>query len=72
MAHGLIEDRDRNLVVAIVVEDNKVAGHDLVVLAEPPPPAGQVWGVTRVNSTNILNEGLRIGETGRWMNSKVK
>jgi hypothetical protein len=25
-----------------------------------------------VNSTNVLDEGLRIGETGRWMNSKVK
>jgi hypothetical protein len=28
--------------------------------------------VTRVNLTNILNEGLRIGEIGRRMNSKVK
>jgi hypothetical protein len=28
--------------------------------------------VTRVNSTNVLDEGLRIGGTGRWMNSKVK
>jgi hypothetical protein len=28
--------------------------------------------VTRVNSTNLLNEGLRIGEIGRRMNSKVK
>jgi hypothetical protein len=27
--------------------------------------------VTRVNSTNVLNEGLRIGEIGRQMNSKV-
>jgi hypothetical protein len=26
----------------------------------------------RVNSTNVLNEGLRIGEIGRRMNSKVK
>jgi hypothetical protein len=25
----------------------------------------------RVNSTNVLNEGLRIGEVGRRMNSKV-
>jgi hypothetical protein len=31
----------------------------------------EVW-VTRVNSTNVLNEGLRIGEIGRRMNSKVK
>jgi hypothetical protein len=28
--------------------------------------------VTRVNSTNVLDEGLRIGEIGRQMNSKVK
>jgi hypothetical protein len=28
--------------------------------------------VTRGNSTNVLNEGLRIGEIGRRMNSKVK
>jgi hypothetical protein len=28
--------------------------------------------VTRVNSTNVLDEGLRIGETGCRMNSKVK
>jgi hypothetical protein len=27
--------------------------------------------MTRVNSTNVLDEGLRIGETGRRMNSKV-
>jgi hypothetical protein len=26
----------------------------------------------RVNSTNVLDEGLRIGEVGRLMNSKVK
>jgi hypothetical protein len=28
--------------------------------------------VTRVNSTNVLDEGLRIREIGRRMNSKVK
>jgi hypothetical protein len=28
--------------------------------------------VTRANSTNVLDEGLRIGEIGRRMNSKVK
>jgi hypothetical protein len=28
--------------------------------------------VTRVNLTNVLDEGLRIGEIGRRMNSKVK
>jgi hypothetical protein len=30
------------------------------------------YGVTRVNSTNVLVEGLRIGEIGHRMNSKVK
>jgi hypothetical protein len=33
---------------------------------------GSLLWVTRVNSTNVLDEGLRIGEIGRWMNSKVK
>jgi hypothetical protein len=28
--------------------------------------------LTRVNSANVLDEGLRIGERGRQMNSKVK
>jgi hypothetical protein len=28
--------------------------------------------VTRFNSANVLNEGLRIGEIGHRMNSKVK
>jgi hypothetical protein len=28
--------------------------------------------LTRVNSTNVLDEGLMIGELGRRMNSKVK
>jgi hypothetical protein len=28
--------------------------------------------VMRVNSTNVLDEGLRIGEIGHQMNSKVK
>jgi hypothetical protein len=28
--------------------------------------------LTRVNSTNVLNEGLRIGEIGRRMKSKVR
>jgi hypothetical protein len=31
-----------------------------------------VQRLTRVNSTNVLDEGLRIGEVGRQMNSKVK
>jgi hypothetical protein len=28
--------------------------------------------LTRVNSTNVLDEGLRIGEIGRRMNSKLR
>jgi hypothetical protein len=28
--------------------------------------------LTRVNSTNVLDEGLRIGKIGRRMNSKVR
>jgi hypothetical protein len=36
----------------------------------------RIWrredAITRVNSTNILDEGLRIGGRGRRMNSKVK
>jgi hypothetical protein len=29
------------------------------------------WELTRVNSTNVLDEGLRIREVGHRMNSKV-
>jgi hypothetical protein len=43
-AHGLIKDRDRNLVVVIVVEDDEVLNHDLMPLAESPPPAAR-YGV---------------------------
>jgi hypothetical protein len=35
------------------------------------PPHGRRQ-LTRVNSTNVLDEGLSIGEIGRRMNSKVK
>jgi hypothetical protein len=36
------------------------------------PPRDSPHTLTRVNSTNVLDEGLRIGETGRRMNSKVR
>jgi hypothetical protein len=36
-----------------------------------PDPHGRRQ-LTRVNSTNVLDEGLRIGGSGRRMNSKVK
>jgi hypothetical protein len=35
-------------------------------------PNNVVFMLTRVNSTNVLDEGLRIGEIERRMNSKVK
>jgi hypothetical protein len=35
-------------------------------------PHSPLVQVMRVNSTNVLDEGLRIGEIGRQMNSKVK
>jgi hypothetical protein len=28
--------------------------------------------LTRVNSADVLDEGLRIGGRGRWMNSKLR
>jgi hypothetical protein len=31
-----------------------------------------ILDLTRVNSANVLDEGLRIGERGHQMNSKVK
>jgi hypothetical protein len=34
--------------------------------------ANSTEAVTRVDSTNLLNEGLRIGKIGRQMNSTVK
>jgi hypothetical protein len=34
--------------------------------------SGDRGSMTRANSTNVLDEGLRIGETGRRMNSMVK
>jgi hypothetical protein len=51
--HGVVEDRDGERVVAVVVKDEEVAGHDLVLLAEPPPPTGQV------RRADALEEDLR-------------
>jgi hypothetical protein len=38
----------------------------------PPTGISSEHPMTRVNSTNVLDEGLRIGEIGRRINSKVK
>jgi hypothetical protein len=47
---------------------------DLWVFSIDPPYLGynSTEQVTRVNLTNVLDEGLRIGEIGRRMNSKVR
>jgi hypothetical protein len=37
-----------------------------------PDQAFNATQVMRVNSTNVQDEGLRIGGIGRWMNSKVR
>jgi hypothetical protein len=45
---------------------------DAVVNVVSPCSSTVKGRVTRVNSTNVQDEGLRIGERGRQMNSKVK
>jgi hypothetical protein len=50
----------------------------LLTTGTPKPPGNHKfkfelgWLLTRVNLTNVLDEGLRIGGVGHWMNSKVK
>jgi hypothetical protein len=41
-AHRVVEDRDSERVLVLIVEDEEVAGHDLMGATEPPPTAGQV------------------------------
>jgi hypothetical protein len=41
-------------------------------LLEPSSAFTVIVWVTRVDSTNVLNEGLRTGEVGHRMNLKVK
>jgi hypothetical protein len=43
-----------------------------MVQSRHPEVADPRHTVMRVNSANVLDEGLRIGGRGRWMNSKVK
>jgi hypothetical protein len=57
-------------VVETLQEENSRLPRMLEIFLAPimiaPPP------LTWVNSTNVLDEGLRIGGVGRRMNSKVK
>jgi hypothetical protein len=59
-----------------IEEAEMVAGHVGKELVESiglcSIAMAEIWPVTRVNSTNVLDEGLMIGEVGRRMNSKVK
>jgi hypothetical protein len=54
------------------VEGVNTAERSETVVARLYPASDPATVVTRVNSTNVLNEGLRIEEIGRRMNSKVK
>jgi hypothetical protein len=63
LRYGWCGHEDGLLLLLLIVGEVVAA-----LVACPSPP----WLVTRVNSTNVLNEGLRIGEIGRRMNSKVK
>jgi hypothetical protein len=50
-------------------------GRLLYAAGYPAPPnfrAPGGWRLMRANSTNVVDEGLRVGETGRRMTSKVK
>jgi hypothetical protein len=40
-------------------------------LGQKPKLGGRYADWQGLNSTNVPDEGLRIGETGRWINSKV-
>jgi hypothetical protein len=52
----------------LLAESEKVV--EFMIPTPRVPTVGANW--RGVNSTNVLDEGLRIGEIGRRMNSKVK
>jgi hypothetical protein len=66
--HGTLEIGTR--YPGIWVDPKHGATH--ITTYPEPPEDTWVLPLTRVNSTNVLDEGLRIGEIGRRMNSKVR
>jgi hypothetical protein len=59
-------------LVALWIDEYDSAPYALSVLGPIKEHGSVLQVLTRVNSTNILDEGLRIGEIVRQMNSKVK
>jgi hypothetical protein len=51
------------LVISVLAHFHSLHHYEITLVA---------YLLTRVNSTNVLDEGLRIGEIGHRMNSKVK
>jgi dsDNA-binding SOS-regulon protein len=69
----LVAPKEKEPLLLYMAATHQVVSIVLVVeRSEEGKAHGIQRPVTRVNSTNVLNEGLRIGEIGRWMNSKVK
>jgi hypothetical protein len=52
----------------LLLAESKKAVEFMIPMPRVPTVGTNWWGV---NSTNVLDEGLRIGEIGRLMNSKV-
>jgi hypothetical protein len=53
----------------LLLAESEKAVEFMIPTPRVPTVSANWWGV---NSTNVLDEGLRIGEIGRRMNSKVK
>jgi hypothetical protein len=56
-------------IPALLLAKSKKPVKFMIPTSKVPTVGANWWGV---NSTNVLNEGLRIGEIRRRMNSKVK
>jgi hypothetical protein len=57
------------LTSVLLLAKSKKAVEFMIPTPKFPMVGANWWGV---NSTNVLDEGLRIGEIGRRMNLKVK